>query len=210
MSSYSGSCADSSRAMPSMHCEKNAIHAVPSDCSRWPPVGSGALRSNTPMLSRPRNPPSNTLRPVGSLRLIHHVKLTSSFWNARFNHVDVARAALLELGLVDEQRRPGVHRRVDVAEVPLVGGQLPARVEVQLAQHQLELGLGEVDVDHRQRHGVEGEVPRRVPRVLPRVGHRDDVVVDHVEPAAVADVGRRSSRSGWTWCSSSQRSRSKQ
>ena len=34
---------------------------------------------------------------------------------------DVALAALLELGLVDEQRRPGVHRRVHVAEVPLVG-----------------------------------------------------------------------------------------
>ena len=79
-------------------------------------------------------------------------------------------------------------RRVDVAEVPLVRRQLAARVEVQLVQHQLELVLGEVDVDHRQRHGVEGEVPRRVPRVLPRVGHRDDVVVDHVEPAAVAHV----------------------
>ena len=68
-----------------MHWEKNAIHAVPSDCSRRPPVGSGALRSNTPMLSSPRKPPSNTLRPVGSLRLIHHVKFTSSFWNALFS-----------------------------------------------------------------------------------------------------------------------------
>ena len=105
---------------------------------------------------------------------------------------DVARAALLDLGLVDEQRRPGVHRRVDVAEVPLVGGQLPAGVEVQLAEHQLELVLGEVDVDHRQRDGVEGEVPRRVPRVLPRVGHRDHVVVDHVEPAR--GCGRRRPR----------------
>jgi hypothetical protein len=61
-------------------------------------------------------------------------------------------------------------------------------VEVQLVEHQLELVLGEVDVDHRQRDGVEGEVPRRVPGVLPLVRHRDDVVVDHVEPAAVADV----------------------
>ena len=102
----------------------------------------------------------------------------------------VARAALLELGLVHGQRRPRVHRRVDVAEVPLVGRQLPARVEVQLAQHQLELGLGVVDVDHRQRDRVERQIPRRVPRVLPRVGHRDDVVVDHVEPVPVADVGR--------------------
>ncbi len=55
-----------------------AIQAVPSACSRVPPVGSAALRSNTPMLSRPRNPPSNTLCPVGSLRFTHQVKFSSS------------------------------------------------------------------------------------------------------------------------------------
>ena len=101
----------------------------------------------------------------------------------------ISLAALFELGLVHGQRRPGVHRRVDVAEVPLVRRQLPARVEVQLAEHQLELGLGVVDVDHRERDRVERQIPRRVPRVLPRVGHRDHVVVDHVEPVPVADVG---------------------
>ena len=190
--------------------EKNAIHAVPSACSRWPPVGSGALRSNTPMLSRPRNPPSNTLRPDGSLRLTHHVKLTSSFWNALLQQGDVACAALLELGLVDEQRRPGVDGRVDVAEVPLVGGELAVRMQVQLVEHQAQLVLGEVEVDHRQRHGVEREVPRGVPRVLPRVGHGDDVVVDHVEPAAVAHVAApRPRAAGARGARSSQRSRSK-
>src|ERR1700749_525586 len=30
----------------------NAIQEVPSACSRWPPGGSAALRSKTPMLSR--------------------------------------------------------------------------------------------------------------------------------------------------------------
>ena len=84
-----------------------------------------------------------------------------------------------------------MHRRVDVAEVPLVGGDLAARVEVRLRQHQVELALGEVGVDHRQRHAVEREVPRRVPRVLPLVGHRDDVVVDHVEPRLVAAAPAR-------------------
>ena len=111
---------------------------------------------------------------------------------------DVARAALLELGLVHGERRPRVDRRVDVAEVPLVGRQLPARVEVQLAEHQLELSLGVVDVDHRQRDRVERQIPRRVPRVLPRVGHRDHVLVDHVEPVPVADVGASGCRSGCT------------
>ena len=40
----------------------------------------------------------------------------------------------------------------------------------------------------RQRQRVEGEVPGGVPRVLPLVGHRDDVVVDHVEPVRVAGI----------------------
>ena len=41
-----------------------------------PPVGSGALRSKTPMLSSPRNPPAKTLRPAGSLRLTHQLKFS--------------------------------------------------------------------------------------------------------------------------------------
>ena len=39
-------------------------------------MGSGALRSNTPMLSSPRKPPANTLRPDGSLRLTHQLKFS--------------------------------------------------------------------------------------------------------------------------------------
>ncbi len=63
-----------------------AIHTVPSACSSRPPVGSAALRSNTPMLSSPRNPPWNTLRPLGSLRFTHQVKFSSSLANASFRN----------------------------------------------------------------------------------------------------------------------------
>ena len=59
------------------------IQLVASDCSMWPPVGSGALRSKTPMLSRPRNPPWKTFLPSASLRLIHQVKFRSSLWKTR-------------------------------------------------------------------------------------------------------------------------------
>ena len=60
-----------------------AIQPVPSACSMCPPVGSGALRSNTPMLSSPRNPPWKTLRPSLSLRFTHQVKFSSSLWKMR-------------------------------------------------------------------------------------------------------------------------------
>ena len=90
------------------------------------------------------------------------------------------------LPVEQEQRRPGVDGRVDVAEVPLVGRHLAVGVGVEAAQHEQQLLLGEVEVDERERRRVEGQVPGRVPRVLPLVGHRDDVAVEHVEPLGVA------------------------
>ena len=118
------------------------------------------------------------------------------------------------------QRRPGVHRRVGVAERPLVGGQRAVGVLEPLAAHRQQLVLGERRVDVGQGDGVEGEVPGGEPRVLPRVGHREDVAGVDVEPAGVAAVpafaavaaagsGRRrasaSRRSGRTACPRSSR-----
>lgn len=48
------------------------------------------LRSNTPMLSRPRNPPSNKFLPLESLRLTHQVKLSISLWNTRSKNMKSA------------------------------------------------------------------------------------------------------------------------
>ncbi len=79
-------------------------------------------------------------------------------------------------------------RGVHVTEVPLVRRDLTGGVQVRAGEHQGDLLPGELRVDHRQRHGMEREVPRGVPGVLPLVRHRDDVVVDHVRPLRVADV----------------------
>ncbi len=100
----------------------------------------------------------------------------------------VALAADLGLALEDVERRPGGDGRVDVGEVPLVGRDLPVRVLVARAQQQLDLLLGEVDVDQRERRAVERQVPGGEPGVLPLVGHRDHVARDHVEPLGVAHV----------------------
>src|SRR5688500_11782344 len=106
----------------------SAIQAVPSACSKWPPVGNGALRSKTPILSSPRNPPSKAFLPERSLRLSHHVKLRSNFWKLRPSQATSARAGARFLQLVCKDGRPGVNRWVDVAEIPLVGGHLPVRM----------------------------------------------------------------------------------
>ena len=93
-------------------------------------MGSGALRSNTPMLSRPRKPPSNTFLPKRSLRLTHQVKFSTSLLNVALRKSTSTSPSQRLLGAMEEQRRKGVDRRVHVAEVPLVGGDLTVRVQV--------------------------------------------------------------------------------
>lgn len=46
-------------------------HFVKVTWANLPPIGSGLERSKTPMLSRPRNPPSKMFFPSGSLRFTH-------------------------------------------------------------------------------------------------------------------------------------------
>jgi hypothetical protein len=114
-------------------------------------------------------------REVGQQPVEHHLE-----------ELDVTLAADLGLALVDVQRCPGGDRGIHVREVPLIRGDLTVRVHVARAQQQLDLFLGEIDVDERQRRAVERQVPGREPRVLPLVGHRDDVAGHHVEPRHVA------------------------
>jgi hypothetical protein len=70
------------------------------------------------MLSSPRKPPSKRFEPSASSRLTHHVKFIISLSKTRLRK-SKSRAAV---DGEDLQRRPRVHRRVHVAEVPLVGG----------------------------------------------------------------------------------------
>jgi hypothetical protein len=102
---------------------------------------------------------------------------------------DVALAAPGLLQAVREDGGPGVHRRVDVPEVPLVRRQLPARVQVILLEHQVQLRLAEVLVHQRQREDVEGQIPGRIPGVFPLVRHRQDLGIVHVVPVVVAGGG---------------------
>ena len=162
--------------------QNSAIQPVASDCSSRPSTGSGAERSIGPMLSRPRNPPSKTLSPAASFRLTHQVKFRSSFWKMRSRKTR-------SRGAVDgehAQRGPRVDGRVHVAEGPLVGRQLAVGVHVPLAAHQQELVLGELRIEVGDGDALEGQVPRREPRVLPGVADRQHVGGVEVAPLVVA------------------------
>ena len=84
-----------------------------------------------------------------------------------------------------------MHRRIDVAKIPLVGRDLAVGVHVMLAQHQLQLLLAEIRIHERQREHVEGKIPGRVPGILPLVRHGDHVAIEHVVPVVVAGAAFR-------------------
>ena len=86
-----------------------------------------------------------------------------------------------------------MHGRIDVAEFPLISGQLTARVHIPFAGEQHELFLGEVGIDERQRDAVKCQIPSGIPWVFPLVGHGDDVCIVQMRPLVVTAV-RRSAR----------------
>ena len=59
-------------------------------------------------------------------------------------------------------------------------------MHVPFAQEHQELPLGELRIDPCHGDHVKGEIPRGEPRVLPLVGHRQDVAGVEVLPAVVA------------------------
>src|SRR5215469_2058157 len=71
-----------------------------------------------------------------------------------FQKLDVGPAPLT-LNLVQEQRSPGMDRRINVAKVPLVRRNLSIGMEVEIMQHKKLLLFGEIEINQRQGKGVK-------------------------------------------------------
>ena len=126
----------SSSAIASIFRQYIAIQLVPSDCSRAPPPARGLLRSKTPILSRPRNPPSKTLLPSASFAIHPPREIQQQLVKNPLQKCAVAVAASVFFDLVNAKRRPRVNRRIDIAECPFVSGNLPVRVHIPFAKQQ--------------------------------------------------------------------------
>ena len=162
-----------------------AIQAVPSACSR-PPAGGqrGAAVEHADVVQAEEAALEHVV--ARGILAVHPPGEVQQQPGESLLEKGQVHLAEVDLQVLQKQGREGVHRRVHVAEVPLVGRHLAVRVEVVLGQHQVDLAFREVRVDHGQRNAVERQVPGGVPGVLPLVGHRHDVVVEHVEPRLVA------------------------
>ena len=103
--------------------------------------------------------------------------------------VEVPLAVSGLLQPVGKDGGPGMHRRVDVAKVPLVGRELSVGMQIVGLEHQVQLLLAELFVYQGQGQDVEGQVPGSVPGVFPLVRHRDHVGIVHVVPVVVTRRG---------------------
>jgi hypothetical protein len=61
-------------------------------------------------------------------------------------------------------------------------------VHIPFAGEQVELGFGEVRVDHGERDAVKGQIPPSIPGIFPLVGHGEYIEVIEVFPAEVTPI----------------------
>ena len=157
---------------------------MPSACSSATPSGRFE-RSIGLMLSRPEEAAAEDVVAVGVLAVQPPGEVDQQLLEDALEELAVAGAVDAE----DAERSHHVHRRIDVVEVPLVGGQRAVRVLEPLAQQHEDLVLRERGIEVRPGDRVEPEVPRGEPRVLPRIRHREHVEGVEVAPVAVARRG---------------------
>ena len=108
------------------------------------------------------------------------------FVKNRFQKCAIAFSGLFAFNLINAPRRPSQHRRINVVEIPFVGWNFAVRVLIPFTDDEIELGLGELDIDQREREAVESQVPRCVPGKFPFVRHGHDALVVKMTPAGVA------------------------
>jgi len=92
-------------------------------------VGSGALRSKTPMLSKAEKAALEEIPAEAVLAIHHQLKVQRQFGKRALEEFQVGPAAQRLLRPVQEDRGPRVHGRVDIAEVPLISRDLPCRMQ---------------------------------------------------------------------------------
>ncbi len=156
MSLKKGSWAASSMLISSMFWQNSAIHAVSSACSRWPPAGCGALRSN---IIQPQKASFKEVLPRRSLRFTHPTEIQHQL-GKRPLRSSISPSVFRGLfSPVQEEGCPDVHGRIDVAEVPIVGRDLSGRMPEELLPHQVELFFSEIHVNCGERNGVDRQVP---------------------------------------------------
>src|SRR6202162_2909296 len=130
---------------------------------------------------------SEKVFPVGILAVHPPREIQKQLLKSTFEKIQVTLAPL-RTDFVHAPGRPGVHRRIDVAESKFVRRQLTVGTHIPLPQKQQQLFLGKCGVKTGNREHVKSEIPSGEPRVLPLVGHGDYIPGKQVPPFVVAST----------------------
>src|SRR5690242_13513 len=93
----------------------------------------------------------------------------------------------LEIAVVHAPNCPGVHRRIQIRELPLISRNLSIGVLELLEEHYPEILLRKFRIYQCQRRALEGQIPCCEPWILPLVGHRQNAHGIQVSPMMIAD-----------------------
>ena len=172
------------------------IQLVASDCSICPAGGKRLAAVEDADIVETEKAALKNVSALGILAVHPPGEIQQQFLKNPLEKFAVALAAALFFHFVNAPCRPGMHRRVDVAERPFVRRQLTVGMHVPLTRHQQQLLLGEVGIDQRQRDAVEGQVPGGIPWVLPFVRHGDHVGIVEMAPFRLRPLSRSRGGSG--------------
>ena len=183
------------------HRQHRARSRTPSTPCRRPARGArrsaAAASGRTRRCCRARGSRRRTgCCPSASLRFTHQVKLISSFWNTRARKARSRPPARRRSSC----RRASTPRRAPAGSRRRTRTRRPASARsgacTTRAAAAASCSFANCGIDPRKRDHVERQIPRREPRVLPLVRHRDHVAVVEVPPVAVAAPLARSGGGG--------------
>ena len=166
-----------------LQCDRQhvqAVHAHPGGAVRLSQVATGWQRSRAVEDADVVQTEEATLKDIvafGILAVHPPGEVQQQLLEDALQEAPISHTVDAFVDLVNAPGGPGVNGRIDILEAPFIGRDLSVGMHVPLAQHQDQLALGKVRVDHGQWDAVKRQVPCGVPRVLPFVRHRDDVGV---------------------------------
>src|SRR5438132_2674956 len=99
-------------------------------------------------------------------------EIDQQFVKTLFEKLAVSFARANSIHVVNTPNGPGMNRRIQIGELPLVSGNLAVRMLKLFKQQEPQLLLRELRIDQRERHAMKRQIPRGEPRILPLIGHR--------------------------------------
>ncbi len=165
------------------------IQLVASDCSICPPVGKGLAPVKDADIVQPEKAALKNIISFGVLTIHPPSKVQQQLVEARAQETGGPHTFAFLLDLVDAPGRPGMHGRIDISQRPFISGNLPVGMHVPFAQHEDELVLGETGIDKRERETMKGQIPGRIPGVLPFIRHGNDICIVEMRPVAISTRG---------------------